>query len=120
MTTESGNPTIDSYLFEPVKLGPISLPNRIVMAPLTHSRAKDGDVPSEIAIEYYTQRATAGLIIAEATQISPQGKGYAYTPGIHDEAQVEGWKQVTGAVHKAGGRIVLQLWHVGRISHESL
>jgi N-ethylmaleimide reductase len=120
MTTESSNPTIDSYLFEPVKLGPLSLPNRIVMAPLTRSRAKDGDVPSEIAIEYYTQRATAGLIIAEATQISPQGKGYVFTPGIYNNAQVQAWKRITDAVHAKGGHIFLQLWHVGRISHPTI
>src|SRR5260370_41447363 len=90
MSTESAH--IDSYLFEPVALGPLQLPNRIVMAPLTRSRAKEGDVPSELAIEYYAQRATAGLIIAEATQISPQGKGYVFTPGIYGDAQVQAWK----------------------------
>jgi N-ethylmaleimide reductase len=120
MSTESSRATVDSYLFEPVNLGPLSLPNRIVMAPLTRSRAKDGDVPSELAIEYYAQRATAGLIIAEATQISPQGKGYVHTPGIYNDAQVQAWKRVTDAVHAKGGRIYLQLWHVGRISHPSI
>lgn len=109
-----------SDLFKPVQLGAIQLQNRIVMAPLTRSRAQRGDVPSELAAEYYAQRAGAGLIIAEATQISPQGKGYAFTPGIYDQAQVAGWKKVTDAVHAKGGRIFLQLWHVGRISHPDL
>ncbi len=107
-------------LFEPVQLGHITLSNRIVMAPLTRSRAKDGDVPSELAIEYYAQRASAGLIIAEATQISPSGKGYVYTPGIYNDTQVTAWKHITDAVHAKGGRIFLQLWHVGRISHPSI
>ena len=107
-------------LFQPARLGPLSLPNRIVMAPLTRSRTGSRGIPGPLNAEYYAQRATAGLIVAEATQISPQGQGYAFTPGIHDAAQVEGWKLVTEAVHQAGGRIVLQLWHVGRISHPSL
>lgn len=107
-------------LFQPFQLGPLSLPNRVVMAPLTRSRAGSKGIPGPLNAEYYAQRASAGLIIAEATQISPQGQGYAFTPGIHDEAQVAGWRQVTEAVHAAGGRIVLQLWHVGRISHPSL
>ncbi|MDO9710818.1 alkene reductase [Paracraurococcus lichenis] len=107
-------------LFQPARLGPLTLPNRIVMAPLTRSRTGSRGIPGAMNAEYYRQRASAGLIIAEATQISGQGQGYAYTPGIHDEAQVEGWRRVTEAVHQAGGRIVLQLWHVGRISHESL
>ena len=109
-----------SDLFSPVKLGPIELTNRIVMAPLTRSRALDHDVPSELAIEYYVQRATAGLIIAEATQVSPQGKGYVFTPGIYSDAQVQAWKKITTAVHAAGGKIFLQLWHVGRISHPTI
>ncbi len=109
-----------SDLFQPFRFGPYTLANRIVMAPLTRSRAKQGDVPSDLAPQYYAQRATAGLIIAEATQISPQGKGYAWTPGIHNAEQVAGWKKVTEAVHAKGGRIFLQLWHVGRISHPSL
>lgn len=113
-------PANDTVLFESVQLGPLRLPNRIVMAPLTRSRAKDGDVPSDLAIEYYTQRATAGLIIAEATQISPSGKGYVYTPGIYNDAQVVAWKRITDAVHAKGGHIFLQLWHVGRISHPSI
>jgi N-ethylmaleimide reductase len=107
-------------LFDPVPLGRYRLRNRIVMAPLTRARAQAGDVPSSLAPEYYAQRASAGLIIAEATQISPQGKGYAWTPGIYDAAQIEGWRAVTRAVHDRGGRIFLQLWHVGRISHPSL
>ncbi|MBV8624223.1 MAG: alkene reductase [Herbaspirillum sp.] len=109
-----------SDLFKPVQLGAIQLQNRIVMAPLTRSRAQAGDVPSELTAEYYAQRASAGLIIAEATQISPQGKGYAFTPGIYDQAQVAAWKKVTDAVHAKGGHIFLQLWHVGRISHPDL
>ena len=112
--------TTQTDLFSPVKLGPLQLANRIVMAPLTRSRAMDKDVPSEMAIEYYVQRATAGLIIAEATQVSPQGKGYVFTPGIYSDEQVVAWKKITSAVHGAGGKIYLQLWHVGRISHPSL
>ncbi len=108
-------------LFQAVQLGDLTLPNRVVMAPLTRSRASQpGDVPNALNVEYYRQRAGAGLIISEATQISPQGKGYAFTPGIHSEAQVEGWRRVTSAVHEAGGRIHLQLWHVGRISRPEL
>jgi len=108
-------------LFDPVRLGDLQLPNRIVMAPLTRDRATPGtDAPHALNAEYYAQRATAGLLIAEATQISPEGKGYAFTPGIYSDTQVEGWKLVTQAVHAAGGRIALQLWHVGRISHTSL
>ncbi|TPG41916.1 alkene reductase [Roseomonas nepalensis] len=109
-----------SPLFTPTKVGAIGLANRVAMAPLTRSRAVAGDVPRPSAATYYAQRATAGLIISEATQISPQGKGYAFTPGIHSEAQLAGWRPVTEAVHKAGGRIVAQLWHVGRISHPDL
>lgn len=107
-------------LFTLVRLGALDLPNRIVMAPLTRSRAGHGDVQGPLNAEYYAQRATAGLIISEATQISPQGKGYAFTPGIHSAEQVAGWRLVTDAVHAHGGRIVLQLWHVGRISHPDL
>jgi N-ethylmaleimide reductase len=109
-----------SDLFVPFQFGPYKLSNRIVMAPLTRSRAQAGDLPSLLAAQYYRQRSTAGLIITEATQISAQGKGYAFTPGIYNNAQVEGWKSVTAAVHQDGGRIFLQLWHVGRISHPSL
>ena len=108
-------------LFRPLTLGPLELPNRVLMAPLTRARAKQpGDAPWSLNAEYYAQRASAGLVIAEASQVSPQGKGYAFTPGIHTDAQVEGWKLVTDAVHAAGGRIFLQLWHVGRISHVDL
>ena len=107
-------------LFDPVDLGPLRLANRIVMAPLTRSRAGDGGVPGPMNAEYYAQRASAGLIVSEATNISAEGRGYALTPGIYDDAQVDGWRGVTEAVHAAGGRIVCQLWHVGRISHPSL
>ncbi|MEL7472403.1 MAG: alkene reductase [Planctomycetota bacterium] len=108
-------------LFEPMKIGELEVPNRVLMAPLTRSRStQPGDVPNAMNAEYYAQRASAGLIIAEATQVSGQGKGYAFTPGIHTEAQAEGWKLVTDAVHARGGRIYLQLWHVGRISHVDL
>ena len=107
--------TID--LFTPIRIGSLQLPNRIVMAPLTRSRAGPGNVQHELNALYYRQRATAGLIIAEATQVVPEGQGYISTPGIHSDDQVAGWRLVTDAVHAAGGRIVLQLWHVGRISH---
>ena len=108
-------------LFSDYCLGDLQLPNRVVMAPLTRSRAKQpGDIPWELNATYYAQRAGAGLIIAEATQISPQGKGYAFTPGIHSSEQIDGWRKVTAAVHGQGGRIVLQLWHVGRISRTEL
>lgn len=108
-------------LFRHLAVGAIAVPNRVFMAPLTRSRARhDGDVPTEINARYYAQRATAGLLISEATQVSPQGKGYAHTPGIYSDDQVAGWKLVTEAVHAAGGRIVLQLWHVGRVSHPTL
>ena len=106
-------------LFTPIEIGPLKLPNRIVMAPLTRSRAATGNVPTVLNALYYAQRASAGLIISEATQVAPEGQGYISTPGIHSADQIEGWKCVTGAVHVAGGRIVLQLWHVGRISHQS-
>jgi N-ethylmaleimide reductase len=109
-----------SDLFTAVQMGPHALANRIVMAPLTRNRAKADDVPSDLAAQYYAQRSGAGLIIAEATQISPQGKGYAFTPGIYSAAQVEAWKKITDAVHAKGSKIFLQLWHVGRISHPSL
>lgn len=108
-------------LFTPFRLGDLELPNRVVMAPLTRNRAlPEGDVPHALNAAYYAQRADAGLIISEATQISPQGKGYAWTPGIYSEAQVAGWRLVTDAVHDRGGRIFAQLWHVGRVSHVSL
>ncbi|KTC89579.1 alkene reductase [Fluoribacter dumoffii] len=108
-------------LFTPFNLSGLTLKNRIVMAPLTRNRSLHGmDTPSELNAEYYAQRADAGLIIAEATQISPTGKGYAWTPGIYSAEQIAGWKLVTDAVHAKGGAIYLQLWHVGRISHSSL
>ena len=111
----------DDALFRPYVLGPLELPNRVLMSPLTRSRAgQPGDVPTDLNAEYYAQRAGAGLIISEATQVSPQGKGYAFTPGIHSQEQVEGWRKVTEAVHGAGGRIQAQLWHVGRISRPEL
>ena len=108
-------------LFSPFELGDLRLPNRIVMAPLTRSRAtKDTLAPNDLNAEYYAQRASAGLIISEATQITQEGQGYVWTPGIYSEAQVEGWKKVTNAVHAEGGLIFIQLWHVGRVSHVSL
>ncbi len=106
-----------AHLFTPLALGAIALPNRVVMAPLTRSRAGAGNVPTELAATYYAQRASAGLIVSEATQVVPEGQGYPTTPGIHSEEQVTGWRRVTDAVHAAGGRMVLQLWHVGRVSH---
>jgi 2,4-dienoyl-CoA reductase-like NADH-dependent reductase (Old Yellow Enzyme family) len=106
-----------SKLFDPIQIGALRLPNRIVMAPLTRARAPGaGRVPNALMAEYYEQRASAGLILSEATSVTPMGVGYADTPGIWSDEQVEGWKLVTEAVHRAGGRIVLQLWHVGRIS----
>ncbi|WP_213774102.1 alkene reductase [Bradyrhizobium sp. dw_78] len=107
-------------LFDSYKLGSLTLPNRIVMAPLTRNRAVAGLVPSPLAIEYYGQRASAGLLISEASQISQQGQGYQDTPGIYSKEQVAGWRKVTDRVHERGGRIFIQLWHVGRISHTSL
>jgi N-ethylmaleimide reductase len=107
-------------IFSAFRLGPLELPNRVVMAPMTRNRAGPGNVPTALNATYYAQRAGAGLIVSEATQISPQGVGYPGTPGIHSAEQVAGWKLVTDAVHGAGGRIFLQLWHVGRISHPSL
>ena len=107
-------------LFSPVSLGAIALSNRMVMAPLTRNRAGEGGVPQAINVEYYEQRATAGLIITEATPISLMAHGYPALPGIYNEDQIAGWKKVTDAVHAKGGKIVIQLWHVGRISHPSL
>ena len=106
-------------LFDPVHAGDIALVNRIVMAPLTRNRAPDA-APTPLMAQYYSQRASAGLLITEATAISQQGQGYADVPGLYAEEQVEAWKPVTQAVHKAGGKIVCQLWHVGRVSHTSL
>src|SRR5215467_10120662 len=104
-------------LFSPYRLGDLELANRLVMSPMTRSRAVDGNVPHPVAPTYYAQRASAGLIVTEATQVSPQGVGYIRTPGIHSAEQVAGWRRITDAVHGAGGKIFLQLWHVGRISH---
>ncbi|MFV1940702.1 alkene reductase [Pseudomonas luteola] len=103
-------------LFDPIKIGALELPNRFVMAPLTRCRADDNRVPTDLMAEYYAQRASAGLILSEATSVDPMGVGYPNTPGIWSDEQVEGWKKITSAVHKSGGRIMLQLWHVGRIS----
>ena len=110
----------DIDLFSPFRLGPLALPNRAVMAPMTRNRAGPGNAPTSLNAAYYAQRAGAGLIVAEAAQVSPQGLGYPGTPGIHSAEQIAGWQLVTQAVHRAGGRIFLQLWHVGRISHPSL
>ena len=107
-------------LFTPYRLGTLDLPHRVVMPPMTRSRAAAGDVATPLMATYYAQRASAGLIISEGTQISPQGQGYAWTPGIYNAEQVAGWKLVTDAVHQAGGRIFAQLWHVGRVSHVDL
>ncbi|MBB3119024.1 alkene reductase [Pseudoduganella violacea] len=108
-------------LFQPLQLGALTLPNRIVMPPMTRSRASQpGDEANELMAAYYAQRASAGLIVSEGTNIAPLGKGYAWTPGVHTPAQVAGWRKVTDAVHAAGGRIFAQLWHVGRLSHTSL
>lgn len=107
-------------LFAPIRLGALTLPNRIVMAPLTRNRALPGNVPGPMTETYYRQRASAGLIITEASPVCAEGHGYPRTPGIHSAEQVAGWRAVTDAVHAEGGRIFLQLWHVGRISHPSL
>lgn len=107
-----------STLFSPITFAGISARHRVVMAPMTRARSSQpGDIPNALNAQYYAQRASAALIVTEATQISPQGKGYSFTPGIHSEAQVQGWQGVTEAVHAEGGRIFLQLWHVGRLSH---
>lgn len=106
-------------IFDPIKVGDVQLANRIIMAPLTRCRAGDGRVPSTLMAEYYAQRASAGLIITEATSVAPMGVGYANTPGIWSQQQVDGWRMVTDAVHAAGGKVFLQLWHVGRISDPS-
>ena len=109
-----------SKLFDPYKLGAVTLTNRAVMAPLTRNRAVAGFVPNPLAIEYYGQRASAGLLITEASQVSQQGQGYQDTPGIYTKEQVAGWRKVTGRVNERGGHIYIQLWHVGRISHTTL
>lgn len=106
-------------LFDPIRVGDLELPNRVFMAPLTRCRADEGRIPNALMAEYYVQRASAGLILSEATSVDPMGVGYPNTPGIWNDEQVAGWANVTQAVHAAGGRIFLQLWHVGRISHSS-
>lgn len=111
---------MSASLFDPIQLGAITAPNRIIMAPLTRGRAGPGFVPNELARDYYRQRASAGLIISEATGISQEGLGWPSAPGLWTEAQVEGWKPVTDAVHEAGGRIVAQLWHMGRQVHSAV
>jgi N-ethylmaleimide reductase len=109
---------MSKHLFRAISVGDVSLPHRVAMAPLTRSRAgQPGNVPTPMNVEYYRQRASAALIISEATQISQQGQGYAWTPGIHSASQIAGWKAVSDAVHAEGGRMFLQLWHVGRVSH---
>ena len=120
MTAMSNTTTVGSGLFEPLVVGDVRLANRVVMAPMTRNRAGAGNVPAAMMVEYYRQRATAGLILTEATQIVPEGQGYPNTPGIHSPEQVAGWKPITAAVHAQGGKIALQLWHVGRISHTTL
>ncbi|CAM4042740.1 alkene reductase [Palleronia rufa] len=112
--------TDTDILFSPVTMGAVELPNRVLMAPLTRNRAHPDGTPWEVAQTYYAQRASAGMIVTEATQVTPYGKGYVGTPGIHDPSHVAAWKEITDAVHAEGGRIYLQLWHVGRISHVSL
>ncbi|HEX6042779.1 alkene reductase [Longimicrobium sp.] len=107
-------------LFTPYRLGPYELRNRVVMAPMTRSRAGEGNVPTPLMAEYYTQRAGAGLLVTEGSQVAPEGVGYPDTPGIHTDAQERGWRAITDAVHARGGRIFLQLWHVGRVSHPGL
>lgn len=124
MTTNPSRTAISDNrdpLFQPCRLGGLEFANRIVMPPMTRSRASQpGDVPNALMAEYYAQRAGAGLIVSEGTWISPLGKGYAWMPGIHTPAQVDGWRAVTDAVHAAGGTMFAQLWHVGRLSHPSL
>lgn len=112
--------TSPSPLFSPINMGDLTLPNRVLMAPLTRNRAHSDGTPKDLAMTYYAQRASAGMILTEATQISPMGKGYLDTPGIYTDAQIAGWRKITDTVHAYGGRIYCQLWHVGRISHVSL
>lgn len=110
----------DPDLFSQYRMGDLTLPNRIVMAPMTRNRAGDADIPVPLTVTYYVQRASAGMIITEGSQVSPQGVGYMHTPGIYSAVQIAGWKKVTDAVHQAGGRIFIQLWHVGRVSHSDI
>jgi N-ethylmaleimide reductase len=117
----TARPSAEEMLFQPYRLGPYELRHRIVIAPLTRSRSRQpGNVPGPLNACYYAQRASAALIISEATQASMQGQGYAWTPGIHSREQVEGWRLVTDVVRRAGGLIFNQLWHAGRISHPCL
>lgn len=117
-TIEVSSPATASLLLRPTRVAGLDLPHRVVMAPMTRARSSQpGDVPNAVNARYYAQRASAALIVTEATQISPQGKGYSFTPGIYSAEQIAGWRGVTRAVHAAGGRIFLQLWHVGRMSH---
>lgn len=109
-----------SDLFDPIRLGAIEAPNRVLMAPLTRGRAGRDGVPTAVMADYYAQRASAGLIISEATGISRQGLGWPFAPGLWTQSQAEGWKPVTEAVHAAGGRIVAQLWHMGRQVHSAV
>ncbi len=115
------NTSTDSFitdaLFQPIQLGPLQLANRMAMAPLTRHRAEEGNVPADLTIDYYCQRASVGLVIAEATQVSETAQGYSATPGLHTPEQIAGWKKVTDAVHAKGGKIFVQLWHTGRMSH---
>jgi N-ethylmaleimide reductase len=118
MLTNTQEKTMTNDLFAPLSMGALTMPHRVVMAPMTRSRTtQPGNIPNALMAQYYAQRASAALIISEATQISPQGQGYSFTPGIHSEEQIQGWRQVTDAVHAQGGRMFLQLWHVGRMSH---
>ena len=111
----------DSVLFTETRLGPFTLKNRIVLPPLTRSRSSQpGNIANDLMATYYRQRAGAGFMVTEGTQIEPRGQGYAWTPGIHSAEQIAGWRTVTGAVHDQGGIIFAQLWHVGRVSHTSL
>jgi len=117
-STQPGSAQPRPHLFEPIRIGANTLPSRLALAPMTRCRTdQPGNIPNAMMAQYYAQRASAGLIVSEATQISQQGQGYSYTPGIHTAAQVAGWRLVTDAVHDAGGRIFNQLWHVGRMSH---
>ena len=111
---------MSNALLTPVQVGPYTLRNRMVMAPMTRNRAGEGDAPTELNATYYGQRSSAGLIVTEGSQVAPEGVGYPKTPGIYSDLQVEGWRRVTEAVHARGGRIFLQLWHVGRASDPTL
>ncbi|NQZ54171.1 MAG: alkene reductase [Piscirickettsiaceae bacterium] len=120
MNTQLSTSVVQPDLFSPVQIGSYTLKNRIVMAPLTRMRADENNIPTNMSRIYYQQRATAGLIITEGTQISPQGAGYPNTPGIYNHDQVKAWRQITDSVHAQGGRIFLQLWHVGRVSYPGI